>query len=417
MQCLIAWSLTLLAWPAAVQANYRKFGFLNHDLCTREGKGKSLQLGSGAALLSLEKMETAPRSKCSVKIKADNGFGLMVYVEEMNLRRSSSGSCRDYVQFGRDDYIPFITVEKSEKLCGNRSGFSYDEPDGKLLVWLNLGSDRSSEWINRERLTIVITTYKPGTKEVSTNFRLCGRRDRLIRKEYFCDSRVNCALDGEPGDERPDICRHLPGAAGKDNAEGEYTSGEWHPPLNLVSITLVLVSGVVLLVLVLLLVARMRRTGWKCCLRTSNIDCELPERSAAVARGTSGHRGATGGHTRPERQENLYLPLAMYLEPRQDQGQGQRVGTGRGTTPEAEPPPAYHDLFPVGYKFQSEKSEDQPSQLNDESSVKNEDQRTNEENGNRGAPSSDNARDNVVGEERGAAAEVIASDQPVQNTQ
>ena len=228
---------------------------------------------------------------------------------------------------------------------------------------------------------------------------------------------MNCALDGEPGDERPDICRHLPGAAGKDNAEGEYTSGEWHPPLNLVSITLVLVSGVVLLVLVLLLVARMRRTGWKCCLRTSNIDCELPERSAAVARGTSGHRGATGGHTRPERQENLYLPLAMYLEPRQDQGQGQRVGTGRGTTPEAEPPPAYHDLFPVGYKFQSEKSEDQPSQLNDESSVKNEDQRTNEENGNRGAPSSDNARDNVVGQERGAAAEVIASDQPVQNTQ
>ena len=35
MQCVFAWSLTLLAWPAAVQANYRKFGFLNHDLCTR----------------------------------------------------------------------------------------------------------------------------------------------------------------------------------------------------------------------------------------------------------------------------------------------------------------------------------------------------------------------------------------------
>ena len=89
----------------------------------------------------------------------------------MNLRKGSGGSCNDFVQFGRDDLIPFITVEKSDKLCGNRSGFRYDEPDGKLLVWLYLGSGRSPEWIDRERLTIVITTYKPGSKEVSTNFR------------------------------------------------------------------------------------------------------------------------------------------------------------------------------------------------------------------------------------------------------
>ena len=38
MQCLISWLLTLvpllLALPA-IQANYRKFGFHNHDLCTK----------------------------------------------------------------------------------------------------------------------------------------------------------------------------------------------------------------------------------------------------------------------------------------------------------------------------------------------------------------------------------------------
>ena len=182
---------------------------------------------------------------------------------------------------------------------------------------------------------------------------------------------MNCALDGEPGDERQDICRHVPGA-GKDGSQDNYHPGEWHPRLNLVSITLVLVSGVVLLVLVLLLVARMRRTGWKCCARTSNIDRELPDRSAGVTRASAGQR-AGAGLSRPstsERQENLYLPLAMYLEPRQDQGP--RGGTQRGTTPEAEPPPAYHDLFPAGYKFQPDKYEDQPSQTPVQSASKSE---------------------------------------------
>lgn len=180
-------------------------------------------------------------------------------------------------------------------------------------------------------------------------FRLCSVGSKAIRKEYFCDQRINCALDKIPGDERPEICRHNRGSA----QDGEYDNpaGDWNPPLNLVSITLVLVSGVVLLVLILLLAARMRRSGWFCFRRPLIIDCELPERAVGVTRAAAGHRAGAGlvRVMNSGEQENLFRPA--YLEPRQDPG----FILPRGTTPEAEPPPAYHDLFPAGYKFDPEK--------------------------------------------------------------
>ena len=181
--------------------------------------------------------------------------------------------------------------------------------------------------------------------------RLCSRGDRLIRKEYFCDWRVNCALDKDPGDERLEICRHSRGS-NLPGSTWDEQPGDWRPPLNLVSITLVLVSGVVLLVLVLLLVARMRRSGWWCG-GGSTDECELPERAASAGAAAGDAAARTSN---PERND-IYLPLRMYLEPRQDAGIPTTQRPGRGTTPDAEPPPAYHDLFPTGFKFVPEKSE------------------------------------------------------------
>lgn len=348
--------LLLVLVVPLVAANYRKFGFHNHDLCSRDEKGKSLQLGAGAALLTLDNPSPSMQnSKCSVKIVADQGFGLMVYIEDMHLRtrseagRAGKNRCFDYVQFGRDDLVPFFTLFKSEELCGNQTGFHYDEPGGKLLVWLNLGHSRFNTQDNI-RLTVVVTAYKHGRTEDSTNFRLCSKGDRLIRKEYFCDWRINCALDAKPGDERIEICRHSRGSSSPGSPYDDQP-GDWRPPLNLVSITLVLVSGVVLLVLVLLLIARMRRSGWWC-RGGAGDECELPERAAAVA------AAAAGDNARPSNSErsDIYLPLRMYLEPRQDSGLPTNRA-GRGTTPDAEPPPAYHDLFPAGFKFDQEKLE------------------------------------------------------------
>merc|ERR1719282_2117941 len=55
------------------------------------------------------------------------------------LRNGSFGDCLDYLEFGKDDFIPLVTLERSEKLCQNQSGFNFDEPKGNLLIWLKLG--------------------------------------------------------------------------------------------------------------------------------------------------------------------------------------------------------------------------------------------------------------------------------------
>lgn len=376
-----------------VRASYRKFGFLNHDICPEDKKLKTLNLGAGAAIFTLDTFDTDLKDKyitCHLKIKADDGYGLMVYVEEMYLRRESGltsigPKCLDYIQFGIDDLIPFVTVIKSEKKCGNETGFTYDEPDGNLLIWLAMGPSYPS--VNREsvkltKLSVIVTAYlKRDHRADIANYRACGEGRRWIRKEYFCDKRVNCALDSDPADERPTICRHLLSGDGGQAGDSDQPA-DWQPPLNLVSITLILVSVFVILVLALLLVARMRRARW-CCFSVMRAmeSCELPERSVGLVRPSAGVvvnqrvpvgggssssallRHSGGGGAEPHHGETVYLPLAMHMEPRpaEHRSVGQIVlesGGGvlvRGSTPDTEPPPAYHDLFPAGYKFSPDK--------------------------------------------------------------
>ena len=82
---------------------------------------------------------------------------------ETSVISSSSGlKCLDYIQFGIDDLIPFVTVVKSEKKCGNETGFTYDDPDGNLLIWLAMGPSFPS--VNREsvkltKLSVIVTAY------------------------------------------------------------------------------------------------------------------------------------------------------------------------------------------------------------------------------------------------------------------
>ena len=259
-------------------------------------------------------------------------------------------------------------------MCGNKTGYFYEEPDGKLLIWLQFSSKKLSD-DRAKRLSIVITPYKKAADALgSTDYRVCQSGHQAIRKVYFCDDRVNCALDRDvAGDEQPKICRHVPGRNGA-NEETEQPP-MWAPPLNLVSITLVLVSGVVVLVIVLLLISRLRRFGL-CCYKNRRGSCELPEnglvahnRSDGQAHGDSStvtamvarnHRGGMGGTnavttTLDTLVRNNY-PMLTYTA--HGEGSGARPRMGRGTTPiDSEPPPAYHELFPAGYKFEPAKVE------------------------------------------------------------
>ena len=103
---------------------------------------------------------------CNLLVKPKKGLGLLVYAEELELRRQEGGAegrkeaCLDYVEFGQEDVIPFITLKRSGRQCGDQSGtFHYDDPGGQLLVWLKLGPAPAPGTL-ASRLTLVITPYK-----------------------------------------------------------------------------------------------------------------------------------------------------------------------------------------------------------------------------------------------------------------
>ena len=100
-------------------------------------------------------------------------------------RDSGKDVCVDYVEFGQEDVIPFITLKRSGRLCGYRAGRSlYDDPAGQLLIWLKLGlgeGNRSEVNTPAPRLTLVITPY-------STN------RDYQLKKCQRCVRELNMTV-------------------------------------------------------------------------------------------------------------------------------------------------------------------------------------------------------------------------------
>ena len=113
----------VMIYVTAVAANYRHFYIENADVCrvqksllsSATSSSKKLSIGSGATIFTLRSPSSTfqpnyGRSKakrCEIHIKApDSGYGLMAYVEEMHMRRSTrDNSCVDYIQFGQDDIL------------------------------------------------------------------------------------------------------------------------------------------------------------------------------------------------------------------------------------------------------------------------------------------------------------------------
>ena len=137
-----------------------------------------IEIGEGAAIFELKnpskRLQPEYRNKrreCKIRIKAPEKYGIIAYVEEMNMRNSTKdGDCIDFIQFGQEDKIPFYTFEKSTRLCGRingklkaSEGFFYDDPEGNLLVWIGLGGrGRTRYWneISDVHLTLIVTAYK-----------------------------------------------------------------------------------------------------------------------------------------------------------------------------------------------------------------------------------------------------------------
>lgn len=312
---------------------YRHVALSSPEVCPTQdlssiptSPSKVLELEEGAAMVLTLSNIRMPFWKCDLDVKASPGYGIMVKVEEATLRKNlhRQGKCTDYLQLGRDDKVPFFTWDKSAKLCGDVSGFSYEVKNGQLLVWVRLG-----EWqgVEQSELSIVITQYRSKVSADLAFYRACNSGSHWVSQEYFCDGRINCALDESPADESPLVCKE--GEIVEDGNESSSPSFPSGPPLNLLSITLVLVTAAVLMILLVLLIIRLKASN-NCTSRSSlSPECELPERAARVA------TVATIPQT----------TAILYLEPTAT------TSLVRGTTPDTEPPPAYQDLFPADFKF------------------------------------------------------------------
>jgi len=208
------------------------------------------------------------------------------------------------------------------------SGLVYDEPNGDLLVWLNLGGRRrTSNWpgISVVNLTLVVTVYKKECTRPRQGYRQCGDRSRCIHADYFCDGHFNCATDRIPDDE--DGCVELQHER-EDKGNEDSSSKDLDAFLKR-SIYLAMVVAIISVTCL---------CGY--CLRAcSRVGENEPSAHREPLSLDELHRRR---HNAATTEENVYLPL----------GAGGMTTSLNDPPPrpspddEEEPPPAYEALFP-----------------------------------------------------------------------
>jgi len=341
---------------------YRQLNFANTDVCNSEGLTKTINTGEGALILSLTNnthFDFGKKKICNILIKAKPGDGLMLHAEQFRLRTNSDaeGDCHDYIEFGREDNIPLWTSERSGKLCGVRREVNYEDPDGQLLIWLELGAARPP---GPPSLSLVITPYKKepqlrgsGYCECSGPWQGHGRllqAEQWIRCQYFCDGRVNCALDSLPADEADVSCQEkvvaLPPRTGgglissgtireEENAEGGLRRRKEKPEQAISELSIG--SIIVLALLGLSLIA----CGILCTLKR----CGPPTQGPSIVDNPNCPEQALSMvelvRLPPQTEENIYCPGPF---------QATTTILPPSVSPSQEaPPPSYHDIFPPDY--------------------------------------------------------------------
>jgi len=389
---------------------YRSIHISNADVCNRKTKfpsfqtafqtDKELDVGEGAIIFQLANPSSAlqknirdKREICEIQIEApDDDYGIMAYVEVMHMRQSTKdGSCVDYLQFGRSDAIPFVTLRKSKRLCGEMNGkkrlsdgYGFVEPEGSLLVWIAFGGRRRTQYwpdISKVNLTLVVTAYKKTcSASEGDKFRSCdpfSKNRDCIRKDFFCDRHFNCPskftgsegfararTQDEEGCEEKDDDLEATGATpgdGDDDGGGGFTLRS----LNLISWTLIIVCSTLAASLFVLVFCRARKlsrqraaTGSRgsvdslekcfCCCFSGNgggaqrrDSCEFsehqyPVRSVAELSNIRQQRHRGGGGARgggDSDRQNLYLPLTVIESSQQRRPAVAAEGTAAASGP------------------------------------------------------------------------------------
>merc|ERR1719433_2225090 len=163
--------------------------------------------------------------KCHLELYLpSSSYGFSVFIEEMSLTGSSLSGCNDdFVQFGRD--ILFVTTHLSQKYCGevelpvarkHNGVVSFDFPftplarriyneeeDKEMDIWINIDTaSQHLEDVGPKTLTLVVTPFKKSCATRDSLYQQCRFSTKCVRRELFCDGRINCAWPYvEPADE------------------------------------------------------------------------------------------------------------------------------------------------------------------------------------------------------------------------
>lgn len=375
----------LLLFQVLVVSSYRQIHFTNADACDPDGSIKTQHIGEGALVLYLNNDSFSglgtrnihgDNKICNLKVKSRKGLGLLVYAEEFDLRQEKDDEgkerCLDYVEFGQDDVIPFITIKRSGRLCGDKKGAGlYDDPSGQLLIWLKLGAS-VDESLSPARLTLVITPYSTQPDTRNNQLQKCQRGNYWIRKKYFCDDRVNCPLDQDPVDEADISCATTP-APTTTSTTIRYPfsrddGGIYHESLDYSFVLIVLVSIVGLLVIACGIVCTLKKCSLYPLPATPDSE-HCPETSFGMLQ-VARNRSPAPENTyvthppcpRPPRDRPTDLTSEWTVSVSSDTSRAGASVTGHTTSirmpkqsplqsraQEEAPPPSYNEIFPPDY--------------------------------------------------------------------
>jgi len=343
--------------------------------CSPEGKFLTLNISTKYLIFTLDgKEEQEVPKSCQVTVRAFHGTSIMVYLEKMYLRGGGEAGCVDYVQFGEDDSIPFVTINKSKKLCGNVEKWNYNVGVNKdLLIWVRVGKNRPENY--RETLAVinlklVITPFH--TRKKNRGLERCGAKDRWIQRDFFCDNEVNCPTDRPgPYDESRERCSPTTTTAPPPSTtmpfpttQTEYINiGFESEDLRLgtiISVSLGVLVGLVCCVRRCSKVSEPATpTSEEACQEMSQSQARSAFREAWLGRGD--RPAQTSGHTPAMDYRMSGLPISSTQPTRFDPRRPEDSRGGRSShivrTPEPashpadQPPPSYDDIFPDGFVY------------------------------------------------------------------
>lgn len=218
---------------------------------------KEIRLRTGASIVfyynETEKINSMTKNEdlfCHYELElarvSRKKYGFHVYIEEMYLS-GQKGACVDYIQFARDK--GFITTHSSQKFCGFRSNISQisgaskqikdggprmyvEKEDGEMDVYFQIF--KNSKTTQPRHLKMTVTVFKKHCDWADESYKPCSHSSYCVRKDFFCDGRVNCAFPyGDVG--------------GTDEVNCNLEAGDESSTNHIFNIIIVvLVSGVVL---------------------------------------------------------------------------------------------------------------------------------------------------------------------------